>query len=819
MGTLEIGLLGMGSLRVEWRTGRRNGEDFRVEVIGETWQQVKEFGGVLCRKNHMGLVYSMYCLVQSAGEIGWDQAWGERLKSRQADTMSEKVAVLMKHLRFTEEESEDISPPRVIIEDGVVEMDKPLAVWVRIYELPLGLMRIEIVEKIGNRIGKTIATDTRFGERRMGDIFGLEWRLIAPSRYADVPRWGSLRMGNRGKESSNRRREWIIYVECENNGRSMTSSANSPFSERIARIPQGGPWIPRRDLLHSSNSNQEDDSDLSDPTGPDSSLPQTFPEIFLVRDRAMVGTSEEEDPSEIPEKHTRDVMLTVVAENNEDPFSVKVGKLGERLGTWQRVRRGKAKWDERHIKSRILQLDSGPVSDELANGRRKKNWVERLESEGGVWCDKLEDIFYVATSYFSSLLRSSEPAPNEEILQAIARCISPSDNKMHYRNFTAEEVTIAFSQVNPSKAPGFDGLSVPKVTSPKLMKNFRPISLCSVMYKRGLRQGDPLSLYLFLFCAQGLSALLLKAQRKNEIKGIRASLRGPRISHLFPNTPVTDRSTFLSELGFVEALDPGSYLGLPLAIWRLIQDENSLAFKAKETLKDGFFLRVGVDSKARMFEDIWGDYSPICCKERYMYRSEQPVLNTLIAPVQGDMTLWSHHSLGYYSAKSGYKWLLFQNSPTLRVEGIWNVVAKANVLLKIRIFGWRLCHEALPLGSKIKQANLGDDICPLCNSELESVLHAIKDCPNSKSSKLSSEGFDLFLALLWNIWNRPSSRPRKWCKPNQDKVKINVDGAYCKHSRVAVVGIVARDKHGCRTRILTRPRIFLQLDCCSMRQD
>ncbi|KAK9998773.1 hypothetical protein SO802_018376 [Lithocarpus litseifolius] len=50
---------------------------------------------------------------------------------------------------------------------------------------------------------------------------------------------------------------------------------------------------------------------------------------------------------------------------------------------------------------------------------------------------------------------------------------------------------------------------------------------------RGLRQGDPLSPYLFLICAEGLSALLHKAVQNKDLRGVAASTRGPRISHLF----------------------------------------------------------------------------------------------------------------------------------------------------------------------------------------------------------------------------------------------------------------------------------------------
>ena len=50
---------------------------------------------------------------------------------------------------------------------------------------------------------------------------------------------------------------------------------------------------------------------------------------------------------------------------------------------------------------------------------------------------------------------------------------------------------------------------------------------------RGLRQGDPLSSYLFLMCAMGLQSLLRKAEMEGHIRGVAICRNGPKVSHLF----------------------------------------------------------------------------------------------------------------------------------------------------------------------------------------------------------------------------------------------------------------------------------------------
>lgn len=49
---------------------------------------------------------------------------------------------------------------------------------------------------------------------------------------------------------------------------------------------------------------------------------------------------------------------------------------------------------------------------------------------------------------------------------------------------------------------------------------------------RGIRQGDPLSPYLFLLVAEGLSSLLRGAEDRGELQGVRVCRDAPAISHL-----------------------------------------------------------------------------------------------------------------------------------------------------------------------------------------------------------------------------------------------------------------------------------------------
>ena len=70
------------------------------------------------------------------------------------------------------------------------------------------------------------------------------------------------------------------------------------------------------------------------------------------------------------------------------------------------------------------------------------------------------------------------------------------------------------------------------VSTPSFSIQINGKSYGNIILSRGLHQGDPLSPYLFLLCAEGFSSLLAKAEAENKLHGVSICRRAPSISHL-----------------------------------------------------------------------------------------------------------------------------------------------------------------------------------------------------------------------------------------------------------------------------------------------
>ena len=91
------------------------------------------------------------------------------------------------------------------------------------------------------------------------------------------------------------------------------------------------------------------------------------------------------------------------------------------------------------------------------------------------------------------------------------------------------------------------------IVSYSILVNGEPKGL--IKPSRGLHQGDPLSPYLFIFCVEGLNALLRQAAATDDIHRFSLCRNGPKLTHLFfaDNCLIFCRST-LEECAKIQEL-------------------------------------------------------------------------------------------------------------------------------------------------------------------------------------------------------------------------------------------------------------------------
>ncbi|KAL5541996.1 hypothetical protein UlMin_009706 [Ulmus minor] len=154
-------------------------------------------------------------------------------------------------------------------------------------------------------------------------------------------------------------------------------------------------------------------------------------------------------------------------------------------------------WRQR---SRVSWLKDGDHNTKFfhrkATARQKKNEIPGLCDSNGCWQDDIGVVSGVIQRYFNNIFRSNCPTMDQInlVTDSIPTRVSPEMNNCLLKPFNEDDVKAAVFGMSPTKAPWFDGMPAlffqkywqfvgQDVDRPKIMKDFRPISLCSVLYK------------------------------------------------------------------------------------------------------------------------------------------------------------------------------------------------------------------------------------------------------------------------------------------------------------------------------------------------
>ena len=157
-----------------------------------------------------------------------------------------------------------------------------------------------------------------------------------------------------------------------------------------------------------------------------------------------------------------------------------------------------------------------------AKVRYSNNYITGLEQEDGKWTENEGEVRRIVVDYFEQLFSTTHPDRLERVLETIPVRVTDVMNDGLMRAYSEEEIHAALNSMGPTKSPGPDGFNVcfyqhywaivgkdvtalvqsilsggslppklnhthvvliPKVSKPSRITEFRPISLCNVIYK------------------------------------------------------------------------------------------------------------------------------------------------------------------------------------------------------------------------------------------------------------------------------------------------------------------------------------------------
>ena len=216
-------------------------------------------------------------------------------------------------------------------------------------------------------------------------------------------------------------------------------------------------------------------------------------------------------------------------------------------------------------------------------------------------------------------------------------------------------------------------------------------------------------------------------------------------------------------------------------IWKAVK-------KGRDIFNKGCMWTIGRDSNLRFWWDNWSGKGPLRCMiEGPLTRGAdqwkvcdlisdiswdwgqipfdlpfqvKSIIQAIPIPITSrghDRLAWAGNPRGVFDLKSAYSLATAEvATPPFSSSWIW----KLNTLPKIRTFLWRCFHNSIGVMSCLVRRGVDvDELCPICQRDPESIIHAIRDCNWVKE--------------VWVQLGVDSSNHKFWMSNIQDWINLN----------------------------------------------
>ncbi|GAU14292.1 hypothetical protein TSUD_308520 [Trifolium subterraneum] len=142
-------------------------------------------------------------------------------------------------------------------------------------------------------------------------------------------------------------------------------------------------------------------------------------------------------------------------------------------------------------------------------------------------------------------------------------------------------------------------------------------------------------------------------------------------------------------------------------------------------LKDGFTLKIG-NGNSNFWYDSWVFKEKLCSFVPFVAIQDTQLQPYMVDDLP-DVWTWHNSSVGLYTVKEAYEWLL----PPLPINNQvnWKWIWQLQLPSNIQFFIWQMLHNSIPTREVLHHRWICvSNICPRCSTMVETIEHCLFWC-------------------------------------------------------------------------------------------